>query len=391
MSRSDLSMSNQRLLWSRFWRDAAEFWRGSTAVEAWVLVSTLVIIVIAQLFVQYHLNYWNRYFFNALEQRDSAALKYQALMFLPLAGSAIALASMSVWGRMTAQRKWRERLTRHLINYWLQDGHYRRLNTVEVEHKNPEYRIAQDARMATDAPIDFAAAMLSSLLTAATFMEVLWSVGGDFDFVAFGVRIWVPAYLVIAVLVYCTAVTLLMIAVAGRLTQVVQKKNQNEAEMIAAANVLRETGEGVALADEESKERRRLWVALQLTLARWRDICRQLMRMTLVSQGNVVVAPIIGLVLCAPKYLNGAMSLGELTQAAAAFTTVQVSFSWLVDNYQRVADWHSAVNRVAVLLLAIDQLSHAEADHPDHPGPAHRAPHAPAGARTRGDHLSPQP
>jgi vitamin B12/bleomycin/antimicrobial peptide transport system ATP-binding/permease protein len=360
MTSSDLPNNHQKRLWSRFWASAAEYWRGPTAIEAWVLTAALVLVVIAQLFVQYRLNFWNRDFFNALEQRDSAMLEFQALMFLPLAGSAVALASLSVWGRMTFQRKWRECLTRHLIRFWLADAHYRRLNTVEGEHKNPEYRIAQDARMATDAPIDFAVAMLSSLLTALIFMQVLWSVGGDVEFVAFGVSVWMPAYLVVAVLLYCTAVTLLMVVVAGRLTQVVQKKNQSEAEMIAAANVLRESGEGIALAGEESRERRRLWVALQLTLARWRDICSQLVRMTLVSQANVVVAPIVGLVLCAPKYLNGAMTLGELTQAAAAFTTVQVSFSWFVDNYQRVADWRSAVNRVAALLIALDELNHAE-------------------------------
>jgi vitamin B12/bleomycin/antimicrobial peptide transport system ATP-binding/permease protein len=360
MNRSDPSQFDNKQLWSRFWQSAAEFWRGSTAVETWVLTFALVIIVIAQLVVQYRLNYWNRDFFNALERKDGLALEYQAMLFPILAGSAIALASMSVWGRMTAQRKWREAMTRHLVKYWLADQHYRRLATVTVDHKNPEYRIAQDTRMATDAPIDFAVAMLSAFLTAATFMQVLWSVGGDVTFVAFGVVVWVPAYLLIAVLVYCTAATLLMIAVGHRLTQVVQKKNQSEAELIAAANVFRESGEGAAPPGGESKERGQLWLALQLTLARWRDICSQLMRMTLVSQANVVVAPIIGLVLCAPKYLSGEMALGELTQAAAAFTTVQLSFSWVIDNYQRVADWRSSVNRVAALLLAIDELNHVE-------------------------------
>ncbi len=361
MSNAGPSTPSQKLLWFRFWRNAADYWRGPTALEAWVLSGSLALIVIAQLFVQYRLNYWNRYFFNALEQHDGPGLEYQAKIFLPLAASAVALASMSVWNRMSLQRKWRERLTRYLIKYWLDDGHYRRLNTVSGEHKNPEYRIAQDARMATDAPVDFAAAMLSSLLTAVTFMQVLWSVGGDISFVAFGIHIWLPAYLVVAVLVYCTGVTLLMIVVAGRLTQVVQKKNQSEAEVIAAANALRETGEGASPTGEESKERRRLWLALQFTLARWRDICNQLMRMTVVSQANVVVAPIVGLVLCAPKYLNGSMALGELTQAAAAFTTVQVSFSWFVDNYPRVADWRSAINRVSALLIAIDELNHTGA------------------------------
>ena len=33
-----------------------------------------------------------------------------------------------------------------------------------------------------------------------------------------------------------------------------------------------------------------------------------------------------------PQFLTGEMTLGELTQAAAAFTLVQVSFNWLVDD-----------------------------------------------------------
>jgi ABC-type uncharacterized transport system fused permease/ATPase subunit len=60
--------------------------------------------------------------------------------------------------------------------------------------------------------------------------------------------------------------------------------------------------------------------------------------------------------LCAPKYISGAISLGELTQAAAAFVIVQGAFNWLVDNYQRVADWRSAVNRIATFLVALDDL-----------------------------------
>ena len=62
------------------------------------------------------------------------------------------------------------------------------------------------------------------------------------------------------------------------------------------------------------------------------------------------------MLLCVPKYLAGTMSLGEVTQSAAAFVTVQGAFNWLVDNYGRIADWRSSVNRVATLLLALDGL-----------------------------------
>ena len=89
----------------------------------------------------------------------------------------------------------------------------------------------------------------------------------------------------------------------------------------------------------------------------WRRLCWQLMRTTIVSHGNSLLAPIIGLVLCAPKFLAGAMTLGELTQAAAAFTLVQASFNWIVDNYGRIADWMSSLGRVGSLLLSLDRLN----------------------------------
>ena len=82
------------------------------------------------------------------------------------------------------------------------------------------------------------------------------------------------------------------------------------------------------------------------------------MRNTFVSHGNTLLAPIAGLILCAPKFLAGTMTLGELTQAAAAFTLVQGSFNWLVDNYGRVADWVSSLERVGGLLISLDQLNH---------------------------------
>ena len=61
--------------WSRFWKSASGFWRGLPASRVWLLGAALVAIVILQLYVQFRLNYWNREFFNALENRDPARLQ----------------------------------------------------------------------------------------------------------------------------------------------------------------------------------------------------------------------------------------------------------------------------------------------------------------------------
>jgi hypothetical protein len=69
-------------------------------------------------------------------------------------------------------------------------------------------------------------------------------------------------------------------------------------------------------------------------LRAWRDVCIQSMRTTIVSQTSGYIAPILPMILCAPKFLDNAMTLGEVMQAASAFTIVQSALNWLVDGWQ---------------------------------------------------------
>jgi ABC-type uncharacterized transport system fused permease/ATPase subunit len=327
---------------------------------SWPLTGVLLTIALAQLAVQYRLNYWNRDFFNALEQRDAGRLWEQAMIFAPLACLSISLSVASVWGRMTTQRKWREWLTRHLLGLWLMADHYRRLKFVTGEYQNAEYRICVDARIATDAPVDLALGLFASALTALLFIDVLWTVGGSLTITMGAREITIPGYLVLGVCLYALVFTTATIAIGRKLPVIIQSQNQAEAEMLAGATRIRESGEQATPAPGEHAERGPIWLALRHVLARWRQLCWQLMGTTMVSQTDLLLAPVFAWVLCAPKYLAGTMTLGELTQAAAAFVIVQTAFNWLVDNFQKLSDWRAATNRVATLLLALDQVTDSE-------------------------------
>jgi putative ATP-binding cassette transporter len=67
-----------------------------------------------------------------------------------------------------------------------------------------------------------------------------------------------------------------------------------------------------------------------------------------------LIAPVVPIILSAPKFLDGTMSLGEVMQAASAFTIVQSAFGWLVDNYPRLADWSAGARRIASLMVSLD-------------------------------------
>ena len=354
LMRTSFARGEKQLL-GRFWQSASGYWRGPTAWAAWLLVIALIVNVVLQLLTQYGLNFWNRDFFNAIGRKDQTELLYQAFRFVPLAAASIALTVFSVWARMTLQRSWREWLSNCLYSDWLTDDRGPRRSAIEGHHEAPEYRIAEDARVATDLPIDLVTGLLQSVLTIATFVGVLWSVGGSLEIEFDGIAFAIPGYLVLAVIAYSALLAIGIWLTAGRLTRVIEENKRMEAELRAIGTHVRETREGKVVMPEAGMDSRHaLGAALKAVIAIWRIYCWQLMRMTLVTYSGLLVTPVVGLLLCLPKYLDDTMTLGEVVQASAAFVVVQTAFNWFTDNYAKLAEWTASANRVAELLLALD-------------------------------------
>ena len=198
--------------------------------------------------------------------------------------------------------------------------------------------------------------LFSSLLNAVTFIGILWSVGDSLPLNISGFALTIPGYLVIAVILYSMLLSAATLLIARHLTRVMEENKRSEAELRSIGTHLRESGEGTALADGKKDGRHTIGAALKAVIAIWRIYCWQLMRLTLITYTSLLITPIVGLLLCTPKYLQGMMTLGEVVQAAAAFVVVQGAFSWFTDNYANLAGWASSANRVASLLLALDEV-----------------------------------
>jgi vitamin B12/bleomycin/antimicrobial peptide transport system ATP-binding/permease protein len=150
--------------------------------------------------------------------------------------------------------------------------------------------------------------------------------------------------------------------IASHLTRVMEENKRTEAELRSIGTHLRESGEGIAVPDGKKDARQVIGAPLKAVIAIWRIYMWQLMRMTVVTYSSLLITPVIGLLLCTPKYLADTMTLGEVVQAAAAFVVVQGAFSWFTDNYARLAEWASSANRVASLLLALDEIDRPDRD-----------------------------
>lgn len=360
LSPEELEQLKRDYLLTRFWISARGFWGRGGGRLAWTLSFGLLALIVLQITFQYGINVWNRSIFDAIEKKDAAKVFYLTGIFFPLAIGSVVIGVVQVFARMSIQRRWRAWLTNSVVSRWLANGRYYQLNLVDGDHKNPEYRIAEDLRVATDAPVDFAAGVTQAFLSAATFIVVLWTIGGALTLSVGGSTVTIPGFLVIAAVVYAAIASGSMMIIGRNFVSVSESKNQAEAEYRYALTRVRENGESIALLGGEEEERSGIDKSFGNVLRQWARLCGQHMRTTVVSQGSSLIAPVIPILLCAPKFLEGSMSLGQVMQAASAFTIVQAAFGWLVDNYPRLAEWNAGARRIASLMMSLDGLERAE-------------------------------
>jgi putative ATP-binding cassette transporter len=360
LSPEEAEQVRKEYLLTRFWISARGYWGGMGDRLVWPFSIGLLILIVGTVGFQYGINVWNRAVFDAIEKRDSIAVYHLSAIFFPLAIGSVALGVAQVFARMSIQRRWRTWLTTSVISRWLTNGRYYQLNLVGGDHKNPEYRIAEDLRIATDSPVDFIAGVTSAFLSASTFIVVLWNIGGALTVTVAGSTLTIPGFLVIAAIVYAAIASGSIMVIGRRFVQISEDKNQAEAEFRYTLTRVRENGESIALLGGEEEERDGIDRTFANVLRQWARLAGQHMRTTLVSQGSSLIAPVVPILLCAPKFLDGSMTLGQVMQAASAFTIVQSAFGWLVDNYPRLADWNACARRIASLMMSLDGLERAE-------------------------------
>jgi vitamin B12/bleomycin/antimicrobial peptide transport system ATP-binding/permease protein len=359
------SLSEVRKVIDAFIATAGGYWRGPTKHQAYLLSALLVTAVGINVMFHAALNRWNGWFFNGLEKRDVDTV-WAAISVFPLIVLAIAaIQVVIIMSRMTIQVHWRAWLTKYQLGHWIGGQKFYRLEMSGLSPGNPEYRIADDTRLATEPVIDLSIGLTAAIITAVTFFGILWQVGGSWTFNIAGSSITIPAFMVFCSFLYSLCATTLIFVVGRPLVGIVKAKNEAEARFRAELTRLRENGESIALIKGGGDERRILDKTYSSVIGRWLEITRQHGRLTWILNGNAVLAPVLPLVLCTPKYLAGQMSLGDVVQIAAAFVQVQVAINFLVDNYVRTADWYASARRNLELLeglAAVDAEQQGTAD-----------------------------
>ncbi|KRE13879.1 hypothetical protein ASE63_17885 [Bosea sp. Root381] len=319
----------------------------------------------AQISVAVWINTWNRQFFDALETRHPPAI-WAVVAWLPaLVATAAVVLSALVISRIALQIRWRQFVTTRLVGRWVSHQRYYHLQFSAPDLPAPEYRIAEDGRLSVEPLVEFVIGLITAAVSALTFATILWRVAGSANFTLGGTEVVIPSYMALSAIVYAAVTSYAAYLAGWPLVKRISGKNEAEARFRAEMTRLRENAESIALIRGDADERLSVMLNYGRVVSVWFGVMRQQGIVALVLNANSAFFPIVPLLLIAPKFVSGEVSLGAVMQIVAAFMAVQAALIWFVDNFLRLAEWFASVARVNELQQALDELDDAAATVPE--------------------------
>jgi putative ATP-binding cassette transporter len=322
-----------------------------------MLLAACVALTLAMVFLTVLYNDWNRMFFEAIQGKDFESFGPLLLRFMLLASLFIVGAVARRYLMLMLQMRWRIWLTRQFLGRWFDNNVYYRLEISNGRADNPDQRIAEDLRMFAFNTLDLAFGFLSSAVTLVSFVGILWVISGPLAVTIGDVSFEIPGYMVWVALVYAIAGSVLTHLVGRPLIPLNFEQQRVEADLRFGLIRLRENAEGVALYRGEETERRDVESRIERIRANWWQLMKYTKNITLLTTAYDQLAGIFPILVAAPRYFSGAISLGVLTQIGNAFGQVQGSLSWFVESYGSLASWKATVDRLLTFQEAMDAMA----------------------------------
>lgn len=325
------------------------FTQSSERWQARLLVVGVLALTLFQIGIQIRINIWNRDFFDALQYHNWAAFLRQMIIFAVLGSVSMGVAVYQVYVKQVLQLRWRRWLTAQLTSGWLEGGRHYQLNFVGEGVENPDQRIAENIRGATEMAVEFAIGIVNALLTLLSFIGILWSLSGILRFTVAGFDVAIPGYMVGAAIFYAAVGSALTYWVGRPIVPANVRQNAAEADFRFALVRLRENSESIALIGGEPDEQKALAKNFGIVMAASLALMQAKRRLMWMTNGYAMLGIIYPTLVASPRYFTGEISLGGLMQITAAFGQVQTSLTWFVDNFPLIAEWRSHVSRVLEL------------------------------------------
>jgi putative ATP-binding cassette transporter len=346
----------RRTTWGRqFWRISGMYFRPyRRSWLAWrpiLTVAALLLLTIVGVRLDVVLSYSNNGLFTALQEKDAAAFWRFVIIFGVIAAISVVLTLITFYVAQAQIIHWRLWLNQRMLGDWLTGAAYHRGRFVAAQIDNPDQRIQQDVTSFAGTGQGLALGAVSSVVTLVSFSLVLWGLSGPLEI--FGIT--VPRAMVFLAYIYVIIATVIAFRIGKPLIRLNFLNERFTASYRYALVRLRENSENVAFYHGEQVEGAGLLARFGLVIANtWAIVFRSLkfQGFNLVVSQIAVVFPMI---IQAPRYFGGQITLGDVTQTATAFSQVQGALSFFRFVYDDFAGYRAVLDRLTGLLDANEE------------------------------------
>ncbi len=324
------------------------------------MVVLLVVINQAQVGMTLRLSFFNRDWFDAIQNKDAAAFWSQLFfVFVPWAFLFIATAVLEFVVTNVLIIRWRRWLTENYVNRWLDAHTHYRMSLAGGGADNPDQRISEDINRFIDGGqvgygiYSFSILLIANLSSLVSFAILLWDLSANFTLPY--TTIAVPGFLFWVALIYAGVGTLVTHLIGRPLVKLSFERQHFEADFRFSLARLREYAEQVALLSGESTEKISLMTRFGAIVRNFFDIIYCRMNLTAFTSFYGQLSPIIPFVVAAPFFFAGKITLGIMTQTARAFSSVDSALTFFITYYVSLADFKSVLDRLTSFEQAIGQ------------------------------------
>ncbi|KKW64432.1 multidrug ABC transporter ATP-binding protein [Mycolicibacterium elephantis] len=366
--------------WGRqFWRITGGYFKGPESLKVWLWLGALLLSVIVGVRLSVLFTFQGSDMMTSFQvvaaglgsgdadvrQSGEAGFWMSMLVFALLAVLHVARIMLDLFMTQRFMLAWRVWLTDRLTGDWLDDKAYYRGRFIDETIDNPDQRIQQDIDIFTagvgglpNTPNNTSASTLlfgavNAVASMISFTAILWNLSGTLTLPVVGIAL--PKAMFWILLAYVLLASIFAFWIGRPIIWLSFRNEKYNAAFRYALVRLRDASEAVAFYRGELAERsglRRLFAPVVSNYKRYINRMMGFYGWNLSMDQIIVVPPYL---LQFPRFLSGEITLGAMTQTAAAFGNIEQGLSFFRNAYDQFAGYRAAIIRLHGLVLANDE------------------------------------
>jgi vitamin B12/bleomycin/antimicrobial peptide transport system ATP-binding/permease protein len=372
-----LTLIGRFTTWGKqYWRITGAYFTGSASVKIWLWLAVLLLSVIMGVRLDVLFSFQSNDMltsFQVISQgltgdeavKNSGAHGFwmSILVFSILAAIHVARTMLDLFLMQRFMLRWRAWLTDRMTGDWLEGKAYYRSRFIDDTIDNPDQRIQSDIDIFTagtgplpNTPNNTSGATLlfgavSSVTSMISFTAILWNLSGTLTLVGYNI----PRAIFWIGLVYVLFASVIAFWIGRPIIWLSFNNEKFNAVFRYALVRLRDASEAVAFYRGELAERSGLRQRFAPVVANYK---RYINRMIGFYGWNLSISQIIvplPYILQVPRFIAGQIRLGDMTQTASAFGSIQDGLSFFRNAYDQFAGYRAAIIRLHGLVTADEE------------------------------------